>query len=611
MADGDTVTIRAELIDDVTPGAHRIRESVRGLGEDVKASSGGAAGGVSALGKAIDDSSVKAKVMTGAHSEASRAMKDLTEQTGKVRESLGEMGSTVTEKVRYPLQQLTYTLEAAAAGMVAFGLATGNTMQQASLQIGSFTGSTALGGAVATQLRALSGPSSMTGLQGAYEQLFSAGMSNTQDMSTLTRLNNLAATRGGDPALSTLSSIFSAGTMSKLLTGSQIQQLAGLGLPAYQLAGQQDGLSVAAIRTAIARDPGAQFGASSILSGILNSQGSLTGKAQYSQTWAGQLSEVKKAFGNMLAVFETPLGNALDGAGKKVETWATGTEARFKLMGGNIGKDWSADNMGGLGHTLANIVGDPGAAAGIQTAATALHGLVGVIDNGLIPAAKDILTIASPALRVFGDTLDIIGKHRALAETLIGTLIGLEVASKVGKAFQEGSAGIRAFQTVLSNQGLDAAVVNMTKKLLGLKVAEEAVASGGTGGAGGLAKVLGGDAVEGAGADGGIAALLGGASGAALPLAAGVAVTAAGTALLAHLVNTGLSRANTAYSGDGIGPNGLNLQQLSGMNFRDLNLDITVPGTNDPTAVANSIPKAMDDHLKALQASHQRRGRTP
>jgi hypothetical protein len=176
MADGDTVTIRAELIDDVTPGAHRIRESVRGLGEDVKASSGGAAGGVSALGKAIDDSSVKAKVMTGAHSEASKAMKAFTDRAGEMKKSVGEAGDSITEKLRYPLQQLTYVLEGATAGMVAFGLATGSSMQQSALQLSAFTGSAAVGASTATKLRALSGPSSMTGLQGAYEQLLTSGM---------------------------------------------------------------------------------------------------------------------------------------------------------------------------------------------------------------------------------------------------------------------------------------------------------------------------------------------------------------------------------------------------------------------------------------------------
>jgi hypothetical protein len=45
------------------------------------------------------------------------------------------------------------------------------------------------------------------------------------------------------------------------------------------------------------------------------------------------------------------------------------------------------------------------------------------------------------------------------------------------------------------------------------------------------------------------------------------------------------------------------------MNFRDLN--ITVPGAGDSTAVANAIPKALGDHINAHIASQKRRGATP
>jgi hypothetical protein len=634
MAEESTVTIRAEMLDDVSGPARRARESVRGLGEAVRSAGGGSAA-TDGLGRSMESTAKKVEGLSGTSSKASKSMKDLTEHTGKLKESLGEFGSTVTEKVKYPLQQLSYTLEAVAAGIVTFGLVTASSMQTASLQLSNFTGSAAVGLKTAQALRALSGPSSMAGLETGYESLSASGMSGGQDLSTLTKLNNLAATRGGDTALATLTSIFSSSNMSGRVSGSQIQALAGMGLPAYQLAAQASGTSTQALRQTLAINPGAEFASAGILPGILNAQGSQTGKSQYTETWAGQLDEVKKSFGSMLAVLETPLGNALDGAGKKVDTWATGVESRFKTMGGGLGEDLSTGNMSAFGTSLATIFGDPKLAGMIATVAKTLDGLAHIISGSVVPAGEAIAKAVTPALTALSDVIEFMGQHKSTTEALIVSLVGLEVVSKVGKGFQLAASSFKLFSDAMTKNGLAAVIENLTKKLLGLEVAEDAV---GKGKLGALAKTLGlggetaasagaaaatGEAttaatVAGSAAEAGSAVALGGAAAATGAVAGGAALVG----LLGYGVYSGLNPSSinpfaardesltpqiTAKEAQTYGADAKAAASLQRMGTTIKQLNISVAGSGSPEQVANAVPKALQDKLRTANQKTQRR----
>jgi hypothetical protein len=385
----------------------------------------------------------------------------------------------------------------------------------------------------------------------------------------------------------------------------------------------------------------------SFMSDLMSQPGATGGKQAYDQTWTGQLDEMKKSVGNMLAVLETPLGNALSAASVKLDGWASSTEARFKSMGGAIGQEWSSGNIGGLSHTLADIVGDPKLAGGIDIAVSSMRSLGQIVENSVIPAGKDLLAVATPALKGFSDVLELMADHRSTTEALIFTLGGLKVLSTVAKWGDDATRAVKAFNEIMEGRGIMSALAAYARGLSGLSAAQKEVAAtagaeagaedaasgsmGGGAGPGRLAgagKYLGAAGLAGAGGMmtyqgmsskmsvgsgletiGGDAAM-GAVAGSVLPglgTLAGAGI-GAGVGGITDLVRMGA--VGSAVGGiEGLfggGTHHHNTTSSAATTIRQIN--ITVPGAGNPTKVANAIPKALNAQIAAAQQMAQRRG---
>ncbi len=637
----DTVTIRAEMISDIPEQAARSREAMKSMGDGIRQSHGHAQGATRALGEEMDRTAKKADVLSGgAMKHTTRAMRDMHEQGSRLREGLKGVGDTITERVRYPMQQLAYTMEAGTAAMVTFGLTTASSIQTATLALSAFTGSSALGGAAFQALHGLEGPVPLSGLTAGFEQLTQAGMRSAQIMPTLTALSNISAVSLNPTAnfagmSGALANIMGTGG---LINPSDVNAFSSAGVDIYGMLARETGSTPAELRTRFLRAGTPMMMPGNFLSDLSSSQNATTGLAAYRNTWSGQMGQAKKAVGDLLATFETPLGNALTGASTKLGAWATETQQRFKTLGGSIGKDWQSNNMGALGTTLAQIFGDPKLAGDITIVTSTLHGFGQIMSQSVIPMAKDVLGIATPALKGFSDVLDWMGQHRAETEMLIGTLGGFIILSKIAQWTDRATTAWKAYSLAIESGGMMNALLGMNRGLLGLKMAEEGLA--GTSAVTGAATAAGGEAA--ALGRGGTSGKLLGAAGALGAVAMGAPYLLHGlqghggasyaetfgtsTALGASIgsVVPGVGTAIGALGGAAIG-GGLDLGKiLSNSHFFGLfggshhtshggttvHIQpgaIVIPGAGNPQKVANAIPGAINAQIQQFQQMQNRR----
>lgn len=629
MSETDTVTIRAEMFSDVPEVAAQGAAAIKAMSEDIATSGVKATSAVAQLGSTIDEQSVKTEKASAGGARLSKAYRDLYEQGGKLREGLSSLGESITERLQYPMQQATWALEGAAAGIVAFGLATGSSLQQANMSLTSFTGNARLAAQAVSQLRSLQGAVGLPQLESAYETLGQSGMSPTAIMSTLRGLSGISAVSlNPNTSMQSMSAAMAAMQSTGLLTPSDVGAFSTAGVDIWGILARETGQSEAELRTRFLRAGTPMAVPTSFMSDLMSTSGATGGSAAYDQTWAGQLEKMKKSTGDMLAVLETPLGNTLAGAAGRIDTWAQGTEARFKQLGGNLGKEWSSGNTGGLSSTLASIVGDPKLAGGIDIVVRSLHGLVNITEHSLIPMGKDIMAVATPALHGFADVLDFMGQHAGMTDTLIGTLGGLIVLSKVARWTEDANTAIKAFSTILESRGLLSALAAYSRGLTGLATAQESVAvtadaeaaseatasrvvasGGGMGGLGGklgaIGAIGGGTAI----AAQGMGSKFG--WGSAFSTVGGSAAAGAGIGSLIPIPGVGAGVG--AIGGAAFGVGDVLGRALGGLlgggrstNIRQVN--ITVPGSGNPQKVANAIPKALNAQINAQQLMAARRG---
>ncbi|MDE3205139.1 MAG: hypothetical protein KGQ66_13090 [Acidobacteriota bacterium] len=634
MADSDTLTIRVEMLSDVPVKAAEDAAAIKALTEATKTGTAQAGTAVGQLGAHLDATHQRTEQVAAGSKRLKKAYDELYESGKKLREGISSVGESITERLQYPMQQLSWTMEAAGAGMVTFGLLTASSLQQGALALSNLTGSATVGAAALARLRQMQGPVGLSQLEGGYSSLFQSGMSNDSTLSTLKGLSGLAAVSGNPNAsFQAMSSAIASMQSTGLLTTSDVQAFSGANVNIWGMLAKETGQSPQELRTRFLRAGTPMATPSSFMSDLMSSPGATGGKGAYDQTWAGQVDSMKKSVGDMLAVFETPLGNALAGASAKIDGWAKGTESRFKQLGGGIGQEWSSGNMAGLSATLAGIVGDPKLAGDINIMVTALHGLDNIVTHEVIPMGEDLMAVATPALKGFADVLDFMGQHRTATEALIGTFGGLIVLARVARWTQDATGAIKAFSAVMEAQGALSALAAWSRGLSGLAQAQEAVAAtaaaetgaetaAGAGGAlGGLGGKLG---ALGAIGGGGYLAYhgatakhfgmsdyldtVGGAT--AAGAMAGSFIPGIGTAVGAiggATVGAGISVVRSGIVGSAVrGLEGLFGGGGGHTSIKTIN--VTVPGAGDPTKVANAVPKAINAQINAQKQMTARRG---
>jgi hypothetical protein len=600
MADtAETVTIRAELLNEAGPGIEHLQQQMRALGATVDRQSKESAVGVMELGARLDDLHVKGtKAASGGMTATSKAMKEANEQGAKLRETFSGIGESIRYRVQYPMQQLSYMIEGATAGIVTFGLTTQSSMQQATMALSSFTGSGSVGASVFAQLHDLQGPVPLSGLTTAFEGLSQAGMASGQIMPMLTALTNLSAVSlNPTNSFTTMASAIAQIQATGLINPSDVQAFSAAGVDIYGMLAKEMGTTPQELRTRFLRagtpiaTPGGFF------SDLSSSQNATGGLSAYRKTWAGQFDEMKKSAGQLLGVFETPLGNALAGASTKLTAWSTATKGRFEQSGGLLGSEWSSGDMKGFGTTLAGIFGDPKLANDITMFVGDIRSVGQIISRDLIPAAHDVLTVATPAIHGLSDVLGFLADHTTTTETMLGLFAGFEVLSKVATWANAATGAIRALTAAMEEQGA-------AKGL-------SAFGGGALAGEGGIGGKLG--ALAGVVAGGGLAyqGTQGRPSiGSNLETVGGAALAGAAVGSVVPVIGTGIGALIGAGAGAGIDI------------FRDLRANrssasttvhiqpgaIQINGAQQPTAVANATVGAINDQIAAYNDQQTRRG---
>lgn len=637
----DSVVIRAEMLTDVPEKAAESAAAVKALGEDVKSSTGAAGTSSEQLGKHLDTVNQRTEqVANGGAKRLKKAYEDLHESGSKLRESFSSLGESIHHRLMYPMQQLTWMAEGAGAGMVAFGLSTASSLQQANLAMTSFTGSASVASNVVARLRQMQGAVPLGGLTSAYETLSQGGVNQSQLLPLLRGLNSLSeVSLNPQNSMQQMSQAMASMTSTGLLTTQDVNSFSGAGVDVWGMLSRETGQTPQELRMRFLRAGTPMAVPGNFTSDLMAQRGATGGGSAYMRTWAGQFEDVKKSVGSMLAVFETPLGNALAGASGKFDRWATQTEGRFKQLGGSLGSEWSSGNMAGLSNTLARIVGDPKLSGDINVMVTSLHGLSEVVTRSVIPMAHDLVTIANPALHGLADTLGFLGQHKGVTDAMLVTFGGFVVLSKVAQWTSNATLAFRAFNRIFEEKGALTAISAYSRGLTGLAAAEVSAASATEEEA--LAQreqtiMSGGRGAFGGGASSKLLGVLGGAGGAAMfgtglyhDLSAGR--KASDLSVLGDAVGTGAS------AGMMFGPMGALVGGLGGAAFgggydlmRGLGgllgggntttthaqsntthirtVNITVPGAGNPNKVANTIPKALNAQIQAQQARAVRRG---
>jgi hypothetical protein len=502
MADSSsTVTVRAEMIDDVTPGAGKVKEAVKSMGEAAKTAGTGAAGAAASLGKELDGAGKHAeKLSGGTMTKLNKSLKDVAEHTTKVREGFLGLGETTTQKLTYPMQQLSYTLEFAVAGFIGLGIATYSSLQQANVQLTAFTGNATAGGAALKALYAMSDPTSLGALQSSFETLSLSGLSQGSSLKLLKALNSAGAISGNaDANVPAAAAAISAIRANYGRIGSsQVASLQTLFPQLVPMLSKDLGFSSPeALRNALQTGYAPQMPAN-LIAQLEGTSQARTGRSTYEQTFAGKMGELHKSVDLMIRQLETPLIGVLNRDAVRVDNWAKGVEDRFGKLSGTLAKQWDSGNTAGFSHTLAILLGDPSAAKGIDTTIKLMESLGHVMTGVVFPAVETVAKVATPFFTFLAD-------HATATKVLVSAFLGFEVLSKVIGPLQTTVKLIEAVKLAAGLGGAAGAVGQLARSFLGLGVAAkkgsaEAVAAersvgsaaGAGAGGGGAAGVLGG-----------------------------------------------------------------------------------------------------------------------
>lgn len=631
-----TVTISATLVGDVAQKAAENAAAFKGMTDAVTQAAQQISTASTQLGTALDANTAKTTAQKSASEAAKKSTDDLGESFWQLTEKINTAGESITERMTYPLQQLTWALEGAAAATVAYGLSTYSGFQQASLQLNQYTGSVTASTAALKELKALRDPTSLGALTGIYGTLMTTGGESSSTALAQTKsLANAGAAFGPQAGAmeaqgaTALAQIQASG--GGPIGSGQVQALARLYPQIYALLGQTTGQSanggVGSVQYGLQH--GQTFYDPNLISQLEATPQSKGGLDAYKGTFAGGIGALKVSLGDVLASFETPLALYLTKSAGDISTWATGVETRFGTMGKTLFSQFSAGNMGGFDKTLGGILGSKTAGDDIGNMIKLGQTLAGVITGFVIPALSDASKILLPML-------DFMANHRTATELLIGTLGGLIILAKAATWGSELYKSIKLVYDLFS--GLMGVIDQLILKFVGFDTAVDAVALHEDGLAASTetadTALETQETLTDTGAGVGPAAALG------LPVAIGVASYASQkeqqsgvkkmTAANKHNNITFGNAYSHSYAKKGVdflesGATGLahtgasvihdigglfgghHSSSSSGTTNHIGQVNVTIPGSGNPEKVANAVPKGLNDNINSNTARIQRR----
>lgn len=635
-----TVTISATLVGDVAQKAAENAAAFKGMADAVTQSSQSITGASAQMGTALDANTAKTTAQKSASEAAKKSTDDLGESFWQLTEKINTAGESITERMTYPLQQLTWALEGAAAATVAYGLSTYSGFQQASLQLNQYTGSVTASTAALKELKALRDPTSLGALTGIYGTLMTTGGESSSTALAQTKsLANAGAAFGPQAGAmeaqgaTALAQIQASG--GGPIGSGQVQALARLYPQIYALLGQTTGQSanggVGSVQYGLQH--GQTFYDPNLISQLEATPQSKNGQAAFMGTFAGGVAALKTSLGDVLASFETPLALYLTKSAGDISTWATGVETRFGTMGKTLFSQFSSGNMGGFDKTLGGILGSKTAGDDITAMIDLGRTLAGVLTGFVIPAVKDASNIILPLLSFMSD-------HRTTTEALILALGGLFVMSKAAVWGKELYTSFKLVYDLFS--GLIGIVEQLMMKFIGfgpvvdgLAAQEDGLAASTTaadtaletqdtltaGGAGeGAAGAAAGGSVLGPVATGAAISYLGHKQDAAnIKKIAGPSHNITLGGAYAHsdvkkavdFVSSGVS--GLAHTGSSVMHDigglfgGHHSSSSSGTTNHIGQVNVTIPGSGNPEKVANAVPKGLNDNINSNTARIQRR----
>ncbi|HEX3542791.1 MAG TPA: hypothetical protein VHT75_20350 [Acidimicrobiales bacterium] len=415
----DTVSIRVELIDELSGGIAKTRAELTSLAATVKkldeGSAAAAAGGLDKVGKQFDALSTMGKNMQS-------NISDLVDWIGTRLVSAAKLGAEA--------------LGALTVAGAAWGLKTAESFQQASLSVNTFLGDATQGAAVFQQLKALVGPVSIGDLTQGFQSLATAGASPKSDVAMLKSIADISAVQQNPgQAFQGLSQAINRIQETGLVESRALLAFMSNGVDAYGLLSQEMGVPRDEVKKMLSSG-GSIAAPTAFLSDFANESGPLSkfsgGLSKERQTLPGELSLLKADMAQALAAGVQPITDWLGKETPKITDWVNGVRDRMGVLGPAIAADWKSGNWGAFGQDLDTLLGGGGKYVGdLESLGKGLHGFAQIVTNDIIPFGRDLLAVAVPALKGLADVLNFFGEHKGLIEGALLVFTGFVVVDKV------------------------------------------------------------------------------------------------------------------------------------------------------------------------------------
>lgn len=481
MAD-ETVTIRAELIDDVTAGAAAVKAQM------------------DALAASVSKLDVAGTKFSGSATKVTKSMKDLNDMGKKAGEAINDFTDKIGSKLADAAEKGAKGLAVLALGAVAIGVKFTMSMQQSQMALTTFFGSASTAASVMAQLKPLIGPVSLGALTQGVTTMETSGMDPGKVMDLTKSMVNIATQANpGNPGsvFDTLSTAVNRIFQTQMLEPRALMGMMQNGVDVYGMLSQELGIPRDRVKQMLMemnRSGGSMTAPSTFLTDLA-AQGS-TGKFQgginkWFATLPGEIAKAKVSFQELTSALSQPLADFLSKEGPKFTQWTTDVTTRFKELGGLLGQEWSSGNTKGFAATLGTILGDPQLAGIIQPIASGIQSLATIFVHDFIPMAKDLMSVAVPALQALSGVLSFLSGQPAAVTALVVAFGGFLALVKVGSILVSIAEGLTALKTA----GMIGGSGSFLSGLFGAGVPGAGAAAAGGAGGMGLAGTLGAGAL--------------------------------------------------------------------------------------------------------------------
>ncbi len=467
--DAENLTVRAELIDEMSAGIAKAQSELAAMRGEVDAlntrSGAASVGGLSALDK----------------------------QLNTIRQSGNALGSQISDLVGWVGTKLVNAAQLAVEALgalgvagAAWGLKVTASLQQSQLAMDTFLGSVSAGNAMFNQLKALQGPFSIGALTQGAQSLLTAGASPQQATALTKAIANIAAPQvNPNQAFDDISQAVNRIQETGRLDPRSLLAFMNSGVDAYGLLSQEMGVPRDLVRRMLlnVQKTGGDIAIpNTFLTDLSNLSGPLAkfqgGLTAQRATLGGEEASARIQIGQMLAAMSAPVASWLQSdILPKVTSWATGVEKRAPTLMPGIMADLGKGNTGGAADLISELVtGGPKLVPVLAPLLAGIKDLFEIFKNEVIPVAKDLGKLAVPALKDLDSILGFMASHKALTEGLIGTLVGIAAVRSVAGPVTQLAGAFSALKGAIGTGNFLQAALAFLKGLLGF---------GGAGGAAG------------------------------------------------------------------------------------------------------------------------------